>query len=111
MAVVTVAAKEEAVEEEAAKEEAAKEEVAVAEETVSSEQLRRHLKKALQQARGELMVHVKRAAEEDAARRAEGEHLEEASKEHRLSCSARARVWLLVLGCCPLVASLLEYWR
>ena len=25
------------------------------------------------------------------------------------TCGARARVWLLVLGCCPLVASLLEY--
>ena len=38
----------------------------------------------------ELMAHVKKAAEEDAARRAEGEHLEEASKEHRLpGCSRR----------------------
>ena len=53
-------------------------------------QLRKQLEKALSR-HCELMAHVKKAAEEGAARRAEGEHLEEASKEHRLPCERSGR--------------------
>ena len=53
-------------------------------------QLRKQLEKALSR-HCELMAHVKKAAEEDAARRAEDEHLEEASKEHRLPCERSGR--------------------
>ena len=67
-----------------------KEGVAAAEEKVSCGQLRKQLENALSRY-GELMAHVKKAAEEDAARRAEGEHLEEASKEHRLPCERSGR--------------------
>ena len=62
-------------------------------------QLRKQLEKALSR-HCELMAHVKKAAEEDAARRAEGEHLERQAKSIVCPVNAVDARWSSLVRAC-----------